>query len=163
MEVTYTVTNTGNVRLGAADVASVAGPFGLLESTSTASDPRELLPGNIAEIVRTLPAYPLFVLTGEVTATPVSVGEDRIALPAAAIPWVQLIVLVLLIALVYLVVRWRGGARRRLQSRIDDAVRAATASDEGRAAAPASSDADGNDRPADDDASVLTGGDTRSA
>jgi len=133
--VRYAVENAGNVRLGAATSIRAAGPFGLAESRDSV-DQREILPGQEAGEVTTLPVWPLFVSWGEVVVDPAVVGTDDgdIELVAEtagftvwAVPWSQLALLAVVAGIVLGVLTGRRRARRRMQEKIDEAVAAATA------------------------------------
>lgn len=129
LTVEYRVTNTGNVRFGASAAADASGPLGLLPAEGR-GEAFELLPGGTATQRIEVPLSPLFFAAGEVTVTPVSLGDDRVPLPEAAsagfstpaVPWSSVAVVVLgagLIALVaMLVVRGRGRTQRRIDAAI---------------------------------------------
>lgn len=140
--VTYTLSNAGNVRLGAEADTTVAGPLGLAAASAT-SQQREILPGTGGVVIETMAVWPLFFAWGDVDAQPLTVGEDEIdgPLPAAAtsfgvwaVPWSQLLLIALLAGAVALFLRTRKRSQQRIQARIDAAVAAATA-----AGAPSSS------------------------
>ncbi|GAB3399123.1 hypothetical protein GCM10027515_05100 [Schumannella luteola] len=116
--VTYTVKNTGNVRVTAGALVTLGGPLGL-GATSTADQLPEILPGSQIEVRRTVTGVAaLFVLTAEVRLAPESVGIGATVLPAitrsatvAAVPVIPLAVLLLAAAaVVFVVLRLR---RRR--------------------------------------------------
>lgn len=94
LTVEYQVTNIGNVRFGASGAAEAAGPLGLLPGGGVA-EAFEVLPGGTATQRIELPIAPLFLAAGEVTVTPISLGDDRVPLPGAAssgfsspaVPW----------------------------------------------------------------------------
>jgi len=132
--VRYAVENAGNIRLGAATSIRAAGPFGLAESRDSI-DQREILPGQEAGQLTTLPVWPLFVSWGEVVVDPAVVGTDEgdIALSpetagftVVAVPWSQLALLAVIAAAVLGALTLRRRARRRMQEKIDEAVAAAT-------------------------------------
>lgn len=148
--VTYTLSNAGNVRLGAEADTTVAGPLGLA-ATSATSQQREILPGTGGVVTETMAVWPLFFAWGDVDAQPLTVGEDEIdgPLPAAAtsfgvwaVPWSQLLLIALIAGAVALFLRTRKRSQQRIQARIDAAVAAATAGGP-PAASPA---ADASDR-----------------
>ncbi|GAA2667112.1 MULTISPECIES: hypothetical protein [Actinosynnema] len=104
LEVTYEVANTGNVRLGAAATADVAGPFGLLARRGgDAVD--ELLPGDSATRTFEVPVPSLFWASADLGVAGVAVGEDRVTAPAPvdrghsvlAVSWTGVAVLVLVL------------------------------------------------------------------
>lgn len=129
LTVEYQVTNTGNVRFGASAAADASGPLGLMPGAG-AGEAFEVLPGGTATQRIEVPLAPLFFAAGEVTVTPVSLGDDRVPLPEAAsagfstpaVPWSSLAVVVLgagIIALVaMLIVRGRGRTQRRIDAAI---------------------------------------------
>lgn len=130
----YDVANEGNVRLGAASVASVEGPFGV-GAASAESGVREVLPGQSLPVTAEVAAWPLVRSTVEVTVTPGVVGEDEVdaslrpvtvTVTTWTLPWAQLVLVALLVGLAF-AVRWlRRRAAARTQARIDAAVAAAT-------------------------------------
>ncbi|WP_103500389.1 MULTISPECIES: WxL protein peptidoglycan domain-containing protein [Streptomyces] len=134
VEVSWTVANTGNVRLGSAQDVEVAGPFGLGSATGPAvAEQREVLPGgNGTEERYAAEVWPLGRLSAQITAEQRTVGEDVVeaALRDAhararviAVPWPQLGLLAL-VPLTVVAHRWR---RRRQRERLAEAVAAARA------------------------------------
>ncbi len=136
---TYTVANTGNVRLDAHPTVTVDGPFGMLGRTVVTEDLGELLPGNSRRFEVSVPAaWAFFLLSATVTLepfpsnpndsasqfdlTPVSAGSATFALN-----WGQLILLVVVALLVVGVLWWRGRRAATVQAAIDDAVEKALA------------------------------------
>jgi hypothetical protein len=122
--VTYTVTNTGNVRLGYDQQVTVSGWFG----ASSTVHPRglaQLLPGNSIQVRTTVPGvWPAGALTATVKLTAIAVpGSTTPPVPLTdkssslfEFPWPQLVALIVLILLglaVWLGLRWR---RSRLVS-----------------------------------------------
>lgn len=133
--VDFTVTNTGNVRVGGAPTVEISGPFGLAGRTVTAEPFEELLPGNHLTFRTVVGGVaPLFRMSTTVRLSADAVGvDDPPDVPAAtattantAMPWTQLGVLIVLIAAVLL---WRRLRRRR---RREAAARLAAAREEGR-------------------------------
>ncbi|MHA7272167.1 WxL protein peptidoglycan domain-containing protein [Arthrobacter sp. TMT4-20] len=112
--ITYTVTNKGNVRTHAEETAQVAGLIG--EASTLGASIDELVPGASAtRSVTVQGAWPMFVATGTVTITPTSVGGSAGApvttdVTVPAIPWSQLILLVLVAATVLLIARNRAAS-----------------------------------------------------
>jgi hypothetical protein len=136
VSVTYTVANDGNVRLGAATAAAVAGAFGV-GATTGEEEIREILPGQQRTVTTSLRVWPLFFGWGQVTVDPVVVGEDEVAATSATatpftmwvMPWSQLGALAVLV-LGILLFRWsRRRSAARLQARIDAAVAEARTSE----------------------------------
>lgn len=120
--VTYTVRNTGNVRLRAGQVITVTGPFGWEAGRLEAGDLPELLPGAaLRRSERLTGIAPAVRLTTEVTLTPFAVAggsdDEGGAAPVAAsttvwaLPWLVVVILVLLAGGIEAVRRVRG--RRR--------------------------------------------------
>ncbi|WP_338320902.1 hypothetical protein, partial [Streptomyces lonarensis] len=111
VEVSWTVANTGNVRLGSAQEVTVTGPFGIGTGATgeRAAEQREVLPGQRSrEESLTTEAWPLGRLTAEVVGEQGTVGEDVVeaALSEAraearflAVPWVHLALLGVLVLL----------------------------------------------------------------
>ncbi|HWL43748.1 MAG TPA: DUF916 domain-containing protein [Ilumatobacter sp.] len=133
--VTYTITNTGNVRLTGTPTIKIAGPFGLGRRTIPGDPVAEILPGNHLTFRTTVDRVaPLARLTTTVTLDADTVGvDDAPSVPAAtgtrkgwAMPWTQLGVLVLLVAVA---VVWR---RRRRQRKRDLEAKLAAARAAGR-------------------------------
>ncbi|MFI6784630.1 WxL protein peptidoglycan domain-containing protein [Micromonospora sp. NPDC050276] len=136
---TFTVRNSGNVRLTGQPTLAAAGPFGLgRRSTDGAALPEILPGGELTTTVRMTGVPPLFRLTVNAVVTPAAVG-DQVLDPQPvvgtarasfwAVPWPQLVLLVL-----FALVGWALLAARRRRSRqIAQAV--AAAREEGRAEA----------------------------
>ncbi|HLT82601.1 MAG TPA: hypothetical protein VKZ83_00095 [Phototrophicaceae bacterium] len=137
--VTYTVTNIGNVRLGAGSTAAVTGPFGLSTGEDRTQD-REILPGESATRTARLATWPWVLARGQVTSTPSVVGEDVVDVPLEVatsavalwlVPWPQLLALGLLVAAAVLLRRQRRRRAQGVQERIDAAVEAALGQSQG--------------------------------
>lgn len=118
LAVDYTVTNDGNVRLGAAPTVIAAGPLGMAGARA-AAEPAELLPGSTASHRVELQVWPLAALFGGVSVQPSTIGEDRTSLPDAAsesfqslaVSWTGLAVIALLILIIVFVMRRRAARR----------------------------------------------------
>lgn len=118
VEVTYTVHNTGNVRLAAHQKVTVSGPFGLLSKVQGLDDLPELLPGTTITRTATVSGVlPLVRLTTKVTldpfsAAPVDPPPDAVSRSQSiwAFPWMWFAVLGLLAVLLALVI-WRRTRR----------------------------------------------------
>ena len=114
--VTYTVSNTGNVRLAAHQAVHVTSLFGGSVLGDPVRDIQELLPGNSIQVTATVRGVlPSFVSTARVAVDPVAlpgdldpklVGTTNDA-TMLTIPWSALILLVLLAGLVFLYFRRR--------------------------------------------------------
>lgn len=132
MELTYTVENTGNVRLRATRVATVATGMGFAERVGEAADMKELLPDNSYTLTQRVDGvWPGFSTTSSVELMPYDAsGEQLRPAPAAVIartrsnlvPTAAIVVgLVALVAIVVAVLLRRRN-RRRLGTQIDAAV-----------------------------------------
>lgn len=131
--VSFTTTNTGNVRLGTANAIELSAVFGLGEESASVSH-REILPDGSTTDVVELSAWPLVVGSGTIATTPSVVGDDIIETPlrkavgeftAWTIPWTQLAILALAALVVVGFVLLRRHSWARTQARIDEAVAAA--------------------------------------
>jgi hypothetical protein len=134
LRIDYVVENTGNVRLGATSTASTAGVFGLGSTSAEGPALREVLPGSSAGGSVEVPAWPLLRATGAVSVEPGVVGDDQITAALATgsadlgvwtLPWPQLVLLLLLVALVLGVRQLRRRRETAVRRRIDAAVAAA--------------------------------------
>ena len=121
VRVTYRITNTGNVRIGASSRVGVDGPFGLLDATVSGGPADELVPKGSAIITATVPGVPPSVFaTVKVTvdAVPPPGGDLPAAVTASdsariwAVTWKHLVALLLLV----LLVAWSLWRRRRRSS-----------------------------------------------
>lgn len=119
VEVTYTLTNTGNSRVSVAPAVRVAGPWGLLARTAAGQTIDELLPGSSVQQSVTVPrVWPLVrevVTVSAVAGAPVA-GQVPGIPPAVAstvvwaIPWLVVVALLLILLLVVAITfrrRWR--------------------------------------------------------
>ncbi|WP_159498336.1 hypothetical protein [Microbacterium sp. 18062] len=119
LHVSATVANEGNVRMGAALTTTAAGALGIGASSATTTA-GELLPGDTAEVVTSMTAWPMAALFGDAVVEGVLVGQDTVRPAAAvessfsqiAISWTGLVVLALVAGGVVAVVV----ARRRRRS-----------------------------------------------
>jgi hypothetical protein len=123
--VSYTIVNTGNVRLRGTQVVTVTGPFGL-KSTIKAQALPTVLPGDSVQFtVSPGGLYPAGPLTASVTVTPGwPPNETPLAMPLAqttgsaslfAVPWSLLGLIILLGGggfAVWRTSRWRGRMHR---------------------------------------------------
>lgn len=136
LTVTFTVQNTGNVRLTGQPTLNAAGPFGLGRRSVEAAALPEILPGGeLSTTVRMAGVPPLFRLTTSTVVAPAAVDDQVLDPPPKgnpvqvtvwAVPWPQLVLLVLLAFAVWVLIV----ARRRWVRKIARAV--ATAREEGR-------------------------------
>ncbi|MEU3163329.1 DUF916 domain-containing protein [Streptosporangium sp. NPDC006930] len=123
IDMTYTVTNEGNVRVAADTNVRTSGFVGESgwKDTSDAKT-REVMPGGSREFtVQVTGVWPLGPITSQVVATPTVVGESIQGVAAQqttvdtslwALPWPQIVFLVLLV-LAFLVVRTLLSRRRK--------------------------------------------------
>lgn len=132
VEVTYLLTNTGNVRLDPIADVRIAGPAGLGAVTVPAADLPELLPGDAITRTVTVPGvWPTVYTSVELTAggTPTSGANPPVGATASTgvwtVPWVGLGLLVVAGALIVVLVRRRKRRARVTQERVDQAVQAA--------------------------------------
>jgi hypothetical protein len=105
-EVSFDVTNTGNVRLSGAPVVTLKGLFGIRLGRFTLDPVANLMPGGTGHVTVDMPKVaPLFYLSAEVTVTPTpadgQIGEQGLGLASVsgsattwAVPWSALAVLV---------------------------------------------------------------------
>ena len=147
--VSWTVRNTGNVRLGAEQALSSSGLFGLATAEEAVEPIREILPGGEAQVQVEQEVLPLFVLNSTVHLEPNVVGEDEVdaelstatgGVTAAAIPIPQLIIVVLAVVLIWWLV-----TRKKRQSKKFDAAVAAAAAEHSESGSSAASEVDGDD------------------
>jgi len=145
VHLSYTMTNGGNVRLGSVQSVDVVG---LLPALSTVTvdafaEQREVLPRHAQDVEGTIEGvWPWGSLDVTVLSANGLVGEDAVAadiddalaaVTVAAIPWPQLLTLIVVAGIVWLLVR-RARIRRRRAAAALEAARA-----EGAAAAHAAS------------------------
>lgn len=131
VDVAYEVENTGNTLLRAQPEVVLTGPFGIRTQQIAGDEIAELAPGETRRgTVRVTAAWPLVVYDATVAATPLPVSDERgfeNTEPAAAqttiiaMPWSQLVVLVLALVLV----TWSVLRRRTEKKRTERLVAAA--------------------------------------
>jgi hypothetical protein len=142
--VSYTVHNTGNVRLSADQAVSVTGLFGIPLATVHPTSPAELLPGGSVRVTARLNGvFPLAPLGLHVKVTPKPVpGSPKPTVPLTpkeysvgltAMPWTQLVLLVVLIACGAGLYRWLRGRRRRQADAVGGGARTGQARGAGTA------------------------------
>ena len=136
MELTYTVENTGNVRLRATRTARVATSLGFAARVDEAADMDELLPENSYTLTQRVEGvWPGFSTTSSIELDPYDASGEPLrpaAAPAIArtstslVPWsaIVLLLVALVVAAVLVVLRRRRRRRDRqqLSSQIDAAV-----------------------------------------
>jgi hypothetical protein len=130
----YTIHNTGNTLLSARQAATVAGPFGWFgtDAATVKATPR-LLPGERWNVTVPISDVPAAVwLAASASITPIAVdasGSTSALTPVAAtanswaIPWILLVMIVVLAALIVAGVLLAKRLRVRRQSREDERVR----------------------------------------
>ncbi|MDG4772880.1 DUF916 domain-containing protein [Solwaraspora sp. WMMD792] len=139
----FTVRNTGNVRLTGRPELTVAGPFGLAGRSVTGDPLPEILPGDsFRTTIRVDGVPPMFRLGARLTVAPVAV-TDEVLDPAPAtvtresglwaVPWPQLVILLVIGLAGWLITARRRRARRRQAAQLEQAV--AAAREQGRAEA----------------------------
>ncbi|MDG4793267.1 DUF916 domain-containing protein [Micromonospora sp. WMMD1082] len=140
---TFTVRNSGNVRLTGRPELAAAGPFGLARRVAEGDPLPEILPGDSYRTSLRLTGVPPLVRLGAtITVAPAAV-TDEVLDPAPAtvtrevglwaVPWSQLGLLLLAAAATVLAVVRRRRRRRRAAQELDRAV--AAAREQGRAEA----------------------------
>ena len=114
MTVTYTLRNTGNVRLSGDAAIGAAGPLGIPLSSSVRRPVPEMLPGSAVTLTdRIGGVVPAGLLTGEVSVTPSGLLEETGEATTWQIPWTVLYLLVVAAAVVaFVIVRRRRKARQ---------------------------------------------------
>lgn len=146
MTVSYTVANTGNVRLGADQKIMTRGLLGITGTESTLNVMPELLPGNSLRFtVEISGVWPGFLTETRAEVTPLAVrpGDVIDSDPVSGItttwtiPWSHLVIVLLLVGVILIVVMIRRARRRRLagltetealiEVRVQEAVDAALA------------------------------------
>jgi len=139
--VTYTIRNTGNVRLSAGQAVSFTGPFGLFGHEASGVEPTpELLPGATWDVTASVAGvFPAFWLAATVNLTPelsADLADASGTVPAIApvaagaslwtVPWTLLILVVLLagavVGVLFLLRRSRRLRTIREETRVQDAV-----------------------------------------
>jgi Bacterial protein of unknown function (DUF916) len=128
LHVEYTVANEGNVRLSSIQQFTALGPFGLPTgaegpSGTVIGKQREILPGQTTKVEQVLETtWPLGLITTTLRGTQDSVGEDAplrqldqetVEAVTWAIPWMQLLVLLVLALLVFAFVKLLKGRRAK--------------------------------------------------
>lgn len=139
VHVSYTVTNTGNVRVGSSQQADIAGLFGLPTGADTGpgeviGEQREILPGQSATVDVVIEGvWPMGRLSTELVSTQDAVGEDpafTAAILASATattlapPWTQAALLVLVIAAVLIWRKRRMVHKARMEKALAEAKEA---------------------------------------
>lgn len=118
---TYSVRNTGNVRVAGGQRVEVATPWGSTVAGAALPNLTELLPGNTMTVTAQVPGLiTAGWLTGKVTVTPTPAAGTsdrpgpvvRASVTFTAVPWVPLVVVAALL-LALLVLLWTRHRRRR--------------------------------------------------
>jgi hypothetical protein len=140
--VSYTVHNTGNIRLTGSQSVSVTGLFGISSTVHMASLPT-ILPGDSVRMTsQARGLYPLGPMTAHVRLTEgIPAGAPAMALPTGdvtgtaslfAMPWTLLGLIILVIVAVVVGWRGRGWQRRRLSAKLAAAADSARVETERR-------------------------------
>jgi hypothetical protein len=124
IDVAYEIENTGNTLLRTQPAITVSGPFGIGARTVQGEDVAEIAPGETRRgSVRIPSAWPLFTYDVSVSAEPLAVSDElsidgaeaaRADVGIVAMPWPQLVVIALAIALLV----WGLVHRRRERERV---------------------------------------------
>jgi hypothetical protein len=133
--ISYTVHNTGNIRLTGSQLVSVTGPLGIASQAQLKSLPT-ILPGDSVRFSgQASGLYPLGPMTAHIRLSPaIPAGTPPLALPSGyvtgtaslfAAPWSLLGLIILLIAVAVTGLRGRGWQRRRLRTKLDAAATSA--------------------------------------
>ncbi|WP_083672526.1 WxL protein peptidoglycan domain-containing protein [Micromonospora sp. CB01531] len=140
---TATVRNTGNIRLAGRTTARAAGPLGLNAGAASGEALPEILPGHaVRATIRLSRVPPLFQLTVTTAVTPTAAdgqaldpppGTASHAVTVWAVPWPQLLLLVLVAGAICAFVTIRRRRRRRAARDLEQAL--AAAREQGRAEA----------------------------
>lgn len=137
--VSYQVRNDGNVRLSGRQRVRVSGPLGTGTRTQDVPDLPDLLPGNAVTVTTSVHCVrPTFRLTAIATIDPVVPVNSGVGVPSAtarsglwALPWVGLLMLLVLAALLVLYLRQRRRDRSEAGERRARETVAATAAGDG--------------------------------
>src|SRR5699024_2989239 len=131
--VSYTVVNVGNIRLTGSQSITGSGPFGWGEHTAILDDLPEILPGESVQMTQQLDAVPpLLRMTETVAVNPEPAADTTEPVPTVqasvnadfwAVPWLELIILAVLL----LGLGWSRWARRRRKRRTKATIAAAVA------------------------------------
>jgi hypothetical protein len=134
--VTYTVHNSGNIRLAATEQVRVSGLWGAVSATAPPGTLPEILPGDSrTRTVEVADVWPMFHETATVQLTP-SAGQDQPTTTIAAVsvdkalwawPWAALVLIAAVALLVVILIRRRRAGRRKVASAIESAVAQALA------------------------------------
>ena len=140
--ISYTVHNTGNIRIAGRQVVSVTGLFGISGQAQLKNLPT-ILPGDSVRFTaQPRGLYPLGPMTAHVRLSPaIPAGAPALALPTGfvtgsaslfAVPWSLIGLIILLIAATVAGWRGRGWQQRRLRSKLDAAAASARVETERR-------------------------------
>jgi len=130
--VSYSVHNTGNVRLTGSQGVSVTGPFGVSSTVHLGHLPTVLPGDSVRFTAQARGLYPLGPMTAHVRVSPaIPLGAPPIALPTGyatgtaslfAMPWSLIGLIILVIVVAVALWRWRKWQRGRLSSKLDAAA-----------------------------------------
>lgn len=150
LHVSYTVTNVGNVRLGAEQAVSVPGRFGFPGREATVDPMPELLPGSsltyaldIHDVWPTMRTKATLELTPVPTRPGDAFGDPPIASTSESVwsvPWGQQAIVLLVVGVPLWAIWSRRRRERRQQAMLQQAVQTAVAIQEAMQAAAAARD-----------------------
>lgn len=153
----YTIRNTGNTVIAALHGTDVSGPFGIFSSEVQAEDDLpQLLPGETWDVTTVVHVAPMVWLTGTATVVPLALDAagttsqfDPVYAKAGtlAVPWMLLLLLAVVGALVWLGIRLSRASAVRRQEREDERVQEAV--QQALNATPADASEQGESDPAD--------------
>ena len=146
-EISYTVRNTGNVRLSGTAAVDLSGVAGWSLGHTTGRQVPEILPGSAIRMHETFDGvFPAFKLNAAVTVDPVSVGDagDDVGAPALASgstwAWPYLILAALLVVFLVILLLWWRGRRWRKRAKAMVTAASAAATPVGAGAGPTAAD-----------------------
>jgi hypothetical protein len=131
LDLTYTVTNTGNTRLAITPRLSAAALFGLTTLSVEGAEIAEIAPGESRRETQSIPSvWPLLFYSADLAVEAAAVSTDLPVggtLPATAsarvvaLPWPQLVALAALVLLIWLLRHDRRRRRRHLAELVEKA------------------------------------------
>ncbi|MCW5951285.1 MAG: LPXTG cell wall anchor domain-containing protein [Propionibacteriaceae bacterium] len=131
LDLTYTVTNTGNTRLAITPRLGASAPLGIAAFGATGEEIAEIAPGESRSDTVSIPSvWPLFFYTADlvVEAAPVSadlpiggIAPATVTLGVAAVPWPQLVTIAIAVLLIWLLRRDRRRRHRQLALLVEKA------------------------------------------
>lgn len=127
----FDISNLGNTRISVQPEVALVGPFGIALGSFTLPAVQNIVPGGTAHVEAEMPGVaPLFLLSSEITLTPIPAGGVAATdpLPAAvtastvawAVPWMLLAILLALGVVLSVVITVRRRSRRLLAEDLAD-------------------------------------------